>query len=66
MEDNANSPIIYDKNHIQNPTIDRANNPQRRSICFGFYYLLPLLPAAWVSSYIALQDITTGRTKCVI
>jgi len=37
MEDNANSPIIYDKNHIQKPTIDRANNPQRRSTCFGFY-----------------------------
>jgi hypothetical protein len=54
------------KYRIKDATSDRANNPQRRSTCFGFYCLLPSLPAAWVSSYIALQGITTGRTKCVI
>jgi len=51
---------------IKDAKSDRANNPQRRSTCFGFYCLLPLLSAALVSSYIALQGITTGRTKCVI
>ena len=58
--------ITYDKKHINDDTIYRANKPQRRSTCFGFYYLFPLLPAAMVTSFIPLQNITRRRTNSVL
>jgi len=66
IKDIAKCLIRYEKKHIKDTKIERTNNPQRCSTCFGFYCLLLLLPAALVSSYIALMGITTGRTKCVI
>jgi len=56
----------YDTKHIKNDTTDRANNPQRRSTCFGFYCLLPLLSAVLVSSFIPCQIIARRRTNSVI